>query len=76
MNVLDTHARIVSDYQTCIHSFLNIADPAIRAVVHEELNRGKLWPEPLQLPTSSHPSRASSFRSQSIDERTMTSRSS
>lgn len=47
MNVLDTHARIVSDYQTYIHSFLNIADPTIRAVVHEELNRGKLWPEPL-----------------------------
>ena len=30
-----------------IRSFLNIADPQIRKVVEGELNRGKVWPEPL-----------------------------
>lgn len=47
MNVFHTHARIVEDYATYIRSFLNIADPAIRAVVEGELEKGKLWPEPL-----------------------------
>jgi len=47
MNVFHTHSRIVSDYETYIRSFLNIADPKIRAVVEEELGKGKLWPEPL-----------------------------
>ena len=47
MNVFQTHAQIVDDYATYIQSFLNIADPAIRAVVETELNQGKLWPEPL-----------------------------
>ena len=47
MNVFDTHSRIVEDYATYIRSFLNIADPAIRAVVEGELEKGKLWPEPL-----------------------------
>jgi hypothetical protein len=47
MNVFQTHSRIVSDYATYIRSFLNIADPKIRAVVEGELEQGKLWPEPL-----------------------------
>ena len=47
MNVFHTHSRIVEDYATYIRSFLNIADPAIRAVVEGELEKGKLWPEPL-----------------------------
>lgn len=47
MNVFHTHSRIVEDYATYIRSFLNIADPAIRAVVEGELGKGKLWPEPL-----------------------------
>ncbi len=46
MNVFHTHSRIVEDYATYIRSFLNIADPAIRAVVEGELAKGKLWPAP------------------------------
>ncbi len=47
MNVFQTHAEIVSDYETYIRSFLRIADPKIREVVEVELSQGKLWPEPL-----------------------------
>ena len=47
MNVFHTHSRIVEDYATYIRSFLNISDPAILAVVKGELEKGKLWPEPL-----------------------------
>ena len=47
MIVFQTHSRIVADYATYIRSFLRIADPAIRAKVEGELDKGKLWPEPL-----------------------------
>lgn len=47
MNVFETHARIVRDYEIYIKSFLRIADPGIWEVVKTELGRGKLWPEPL-----------------------------
>ncbi|MBZ0168146.1 ATP-dependent RNA helicase RhlB [Candidatus Methylomirabilis lanthanidiphila] len=47
MNVFHTHSQIVKDYETYIRSFLNIDDPAIRAIVEGELEKGKLWPEPL-----------------------------
>ena len=47
MNVFQTHSKIVSDYATYIQSFLRIADPEIRKIVEDELNQGKLWPEPL-----------------------------
>ena len=47
MNVIETHSRIIDDYETYIRSFLNIADPAIRLLVESELGKGKLWPEPL-----------------------------
>ncbi len=47
MNVFETHSKIIADYATYIHSFLNIADPSIHEIVKAELKRGKLWPEPL-----------------------------
>jgi superfamily II DNA/RNA helicase len=47
MNVLEVHKRIVADYEQYIRSFINIADPAIEQVVRGELEKGKLWPEPL-----------------------------
>jgi superfamily II DNA/RNA helicase len=47
MNVFKTHSKIVEDYASYISSFINIADKDIKAKVDEELNRGKLWPEPL-----------------------------
>jgi len=47
MDVFQTHAHIVADYENYIRSFLKIADPKVRAVVETELSKGKLWPEPL-----------------------------
>jgi hypothetical protein len=47
MDIFKTHARIVNDYSTFIRSFLKISDDAIRAKVEEELEKGKLWPQPL-----------------------------
>jgi superfamily II DNA/RNA helicase len=47
MNIFETHASIVSDYESYITSFLKIADPTIHEKVKTELGQGKLWPEPL-----------------------------
>lgn len=47
MNVFQTHAQIISDYEAYIRSFVNIADQDINAEVEKELSKGKLWPEPL-----------------------------
>ena len=47
MNVFQTHAAIVEDYATYIRSFLKIADPQIRSVVEQALDKGTLWPEAL-----------------------------
>lgn len=47
MNIFETHREIVDDYATYIRSFLKISDPAILSVVEKELDKGKLWPEPL-----------------------------
>lgn len=47
MDIFQTHARIVADYENYIASFLNISDPVIRQHVEKNLKDGKLWPEPL-----------------------------
>jgi superfamily II DNA or RNA helicase len=47
MDIFKTHAQIVDDYATYIRSFLKISDEAIRAKVEAELEKGKLWPQPL-----------------------------
>lgn len=47
MNVFKTHSGIVTDYAAYIRSFINISDPAILRTVEAELEKGKLWPEPL-----------------------------
>jgi ATP-dependent helicase YprA (DUF1998 family) len=47
MNVLEVHRRIVEDYARYIRSFIAISDPQIQQVVDQELDGGKLWPEPL-----------------------------
>lgn len=47
MNIFNIHSQIVSDYKSYIRSFLNIADSKIRDLVESELEKGKLWPEPL-----------------------------
>ena len=47
MNVFKTHASIIEDYSSYIHSFISIADPEISRVVDRALTSGTLWPEPL-----------------------------
>lgn len=47
MNILSCHSKIVSDYESYITSFLNIADEKMRAKVESEISQGKLWPDPL-----------------------------
>ncbi|NOZ55675.1 MAG: DEAD/DEAH box helicase [Calditrichaeota bacterium] len=47
MDAFTLHNRVLSDYHDYVRSFLNIADPRIRAFVQEQLARGRLWPEPL-----------------------------
>lgn len=47
MNVFETHYRIVNDYASYIKSFINISDEQIESKVREELDSGKLWPQPL-----------------------------
>ena len=47
MNIFKVHNQIISDYKSYIKSFLFIRDERISEVVDEELEAGRLWPEPL-----------------------------
>lgn len=47
MNVFDLRERVLDDYRRYVESFLNIRDKRIQKFVHEELERGVLWPEAL-----------------------------
>jgi hypothetical protein len=47
MNVFELRDRLVGDYAGYVESYLQIRDPRIRDVVHGEIARGLLWPEPL-----------------------------
>lgn len=47
MNILETHRSVIADYAGYIRSFIKISDPVIQQKVDEELEKGKLWPEPL-----------------------------
>ncbi|TDQ33375.1 DEAD/DEAH box helicase [Zeaxanthinibacter enoshimensis] len=47
MNIFNLHDKIISDYKSYIESFLFIKDQIISDVVNSELEKGKLWPEPL-----------------------------
>tara|TARA_R110002111_G_scaffold214166_4_gene277163 strand:- start:4873 stop:10086 length:5214 start_codon:yes stop_codon:yes gene_type:complete len=47
MNIFKVHNQIISDYKSYIKSFLLIKDDRVKDVVIQELNEGKLWPEPL-----------------------------
>ena len=47
MNIFEIHNAIMSDYQSYIRSFINIADEEIFKRVEQELDEGKLWSEPL-----------------------------
>ena len=47
MDIFETHGDIVRDYREYIKSFVNIRDPRISRAVEDELDSGRLWPEPL-----------------------------
>ena len=47
MDIFKTHHSIVDDYKSYIRSFINIKDDEIRQTVNDELEKGKLWPNPL-----------------------------
>jgi ATP-dependent helicase YprA (DUF1998 family) len=47
MDVQLTHQKVIDNYSSYIHSFINIADPAIRSTIQAKLAEGRLWPEPL-----------------------------
>lgn len=47
MDIFSLHHNIVEDYRDYIRSFVNISDVRISQQVKGELERGRLWPEPL-----------------------------
>ncbi|NLP10705.1 DEAD/DEAH box helicase, partial [bacterium] len=47
MDVFDFRSRLVRDYRDYVESFIQIKDPRIYAYVHQILDQGELWPEPL-----------------------------
>ncbi|MFO7166403.1 MAG: DEAD/DEAH box helicase [Chloroflexota bacterium] len=47
MDVFQLRDHIVREYANYTTSFLTILDPDIREYVHQELERGKLWPDAL-----------------------------
>ena len=47
VDIFDLHKSIVDDYSNYIKSFINIKDERITRKVHEELENGRLWPDPL-----------------------------
>jgi superfamily II DNA/RNA helicase len=47
MDIFATHGDITRDYRDYINSFILIEDEKIRNTVQQELESGKLWPEPL-----------------------------
>lgn len=46
-NIFQTQKAIVDDYKSYVESFIHIKNPKIREVVQNEIQQGKLWPEPL-----------------------------
>jgi ATP-dependent helicase YprA (DUF1998 family)/very-short-patch-repair endonuclease len=47
VDVFDLRNRVVGDYADYVRSFLTIRDERIANLVHQELQAGHLWPEPL-----------------------------
>src|SRR5215208_8408313 len=47
VDVFQLRHHIIREYAGYTTSFLNILDPDIRDYVHQELQRGKLWPDAL-----------------------------
>lgn len=47
MDVFDLHKQVIRDYSDYTRSFIRIADDRIRLAVHDAIERGLLWPDPL-----------------------------
>src|SRR5262249_46630211 len=47
MNIFTFRRQIIDDYSNYTRSFIEIREPGIRSFVHDELDAGVLWPEPL-----------------------------
>ena len=47
MDVFGLRDRLVDDYSSYIHSFIQIRDDRIRELVQSEIASGLLWPDPL-----------------------------
>ncbi len=47
MDIFQAHRNIVGDYSSYIKSFIRIKDADIASKIDQELDSGKLWPEPL-----------------------------
>jgi superfamily II DNA/RNA helicase len=47
MDILNFHKKLIINYKTYIQSFLNIKEPRILNFVDSEIDKKKLWPEPL-----------------------------
>ena len=47
MDILSLHSQSVKSYQDYIRSFIDIHDEDIHEEVEEQLNSGRLWPDPL-----------------------------
>jgi ATP-dependent helicase YprA (DUF1998 family)/very-short-patch-repair endonuclease len=47
MNVFEMRERLIGNYESFIRSFVEIADPRLKAEVEKSLTSGLLWPSPL-----------------------------
>ncbi|RJQ26589.1 DEAD/DEAH box helicase [Candidatus Parcubacteria bacterium] len=47
MDVFNLRGNLINDYSAFVKSYIQINDERINKYVHEELNNGLLWPEPL-----------------------------
>jgi len=47
MDVFQLRNNVINDYQNYVESFLHIQDDRIRDFVHDEFEKGVLWPDPL-----------------------------
>ncbi|MFN8542047.1 MAG: DEAD/DEAH box helicase, partial [Thermomicrobiales bacterium] len=47
MNIFQLRDEVIANYRAYVESFLRIDNPEIRSYVQQELDNGRLWPEPL-----------------------------
>jgi hypothetical protein len=52
MNIFDFRRRLVDDYADYTSSFIRVREPKLRDFVQSQLDKGGLWPEPLNRPST------------------------